>query len=92
MDKVFVLIISMWGNNGTEWEYIGNQMVLNQDMTKAQCEYMASDAQWTRFNNNEYYNMQLDCFPKDCQGKEKCEQQSVLPLDKTAKQQYTYIK
>ena len=72
MDRIFVLVISMWGNNGTEWEYIGNQMVLNQDMTKAQCEYMANDEQWTRFNNNEYYNMQLDCFPKDCQGKEKC--------------------
>ena len=73
MDKVFVLIISMWGNNGTEWEYIGNQMVLNQDMTKAQCEYMMDDEQWTRFNSSEYYNMQLDCYPKDCQGKEKCE-------------------
>ena len=72
MDKVFVLIISMWGNNGTEWEYIGNQMVLNQDMTKAQCEYMMDDEQWTRFNSSEYYNMQLDCYPKDCQGKESC--------------------
>ena len=70
--KIFVLVISMWGNNGTDWEYIGNQMVLNQDMTKAQCEYMMSDDQWTRFNSNEYYNVQLDCYPKDCQGKESC--------------------
>ena len=46
MDKVFVLVISMWGNNGTDWEYIGNQMVLQQDMTKSQCEYMVKEDMW----------------------------------------------
>ena len=73
MDKIFVLVISMWGNTGENWEYIGNQMVLNQDMTEAQCEYMAADEQWKKFYDNEYYGMKLECFPKDCQGKEKCE-------------------
>jgi len=44
--KEFMLVISMWGNTGTEWEYIGNQMVLQQPMTEAQCEYMIQDDQW----------------------------------------------
>jgi|TARA_R110001592_G_scaffold74880_1_gene227108 hypothetical protein len=72
MDKVFVLVISMWGNNGTDWEYIGNQMVLQQDMTKSQCEYMVKEDMWKVFSTNEYYMMQTQCYPKDCQGKESC--------------------
>jgi hypothetical protein len=72
MDKIFVLVISMWGNNGTDWEYIGNQMVLQQDMTKSQCEYMVKEDMWEVFSTNEYYMMQAQCYPKDCQGKESC--------------------
>ena len=26
--KVFVLVISIWGNNGTDWIYTGNQYVI----------------------------------------------------------------
>ena len=72
MDKVFMLVISMWGNTGTEWEYIGNQMVLQQPMTKEQCEYMIADDQWATHYENEYYRMLPQCYPQHCAGKEKC--------------------
>ena len=68
-----MLVISMWGHTGREWQYIENQMVLNQDMTKQQCEYMAADERWTTFYNNEYYRMEVQCYPKSCQGKDKCD-------------------
>ena len=73
MDKVFVLVISMWGNTGSEWEYIGNQIVLNQDMSQEQCEYMASEDQWTKHYEHEYYKMELQCYPKDCGGLDQCD-------------------
>jgi len=72
--KIFVLVVSMWGNNGTEWEYIGNQSVLNQDMTQQQCEYMADEEKtWTVHNTNKYYRIQMQCYPKKCAGQKTCE-------------------
>ena len=75
MDKIFVLVVSMCGNNGIDWEYIGNQSVLNQDMTQKQCEYMADEENtWTRHNTNKFYRIQMQCYPKDCAGKQTCEE------------------
>jgi|TARA_B100000530_G_C15666591_1_gene372566 hypothetical protein len=72
--KIFVLVVSMWGHNGTEWEYIGNQSVLNQDMTQQQCEYMADEEKtWTVHNTNKYYRIQMQCYPKKCAGQKTCE-------------------
>ena len=34
MIKVFVLVVSLWGYNGTSWVYTGNQMVLQHEMNK----------------------------------------------------------
>ena len=45
-EVAYVLVITMWGNTGTVWEYIGNQIVLQQQMTEAQCEYLIDEEMW----------------------------------------------
>ena len=64
MEKVFVLVISMWGFDGSQWQSIGSQMVLNHEMSQEQCEKLASDECWSKHFDNEYYMMQLDCWPE----------------------------
>ena len=44
--KEFVLVISMWGNNGVAWEYIGNQYVMQEKFTQPQCEVLVNNANW----------------------------------------------
>ncbi|MBL97896.1 MAG: hypothetical protein CMF52_08775 [Legionellales bacterium] len=73
MDKMFILVISMWGNTGTEWEYIGNQMSLQIPMTLEQCSRMADESTWATTYNNEYYIMLPQCYPADCAGKASCD-------------------
>ncbi len=63
--KEFLLVISMWGFNGTEWEYIGNQYVNQNLMTKSQCEALIEEGQWKSFHSNEYYDIQFNCFHKN---------------------------
>ena len=59
---MFVLVISMWGQTAdNEWKYIGNQYVLNEEFTKAQCEQIIEDKSWSRHEENEWYRIQLDC-------------------------------
>ena len=59
MIKLFVLVVSLWGYNGTEWVYVGNQLVLNEPMAKEQCEeYMH---RWSWHESNEYYNFTMSC-------------------------------
>tara|TARA_R100001510_G_scaffold36140_2_gene32631 strand:+ start:236 stop:475 length:240 start_codon:yes stop_codon:yes gene_type:complete len=78
--KEFMLVISMWANTtyylegefNEGWEYIGNQMILEMPMTKTECEKMADDKRWTRHSKNPYYAMIVQCYPKDCQGKDVC--------------------
>ena len=70
--KMFILVISMWGNDGAEWHYIGNQMSLQQPMTLQQCEKLASKDMWHYHYENEYYAMHPQCYPADCAGKESC--------------------
>lgn len=60
--REFILVISMWGFNGMEWEYIGNQYVNQNMMTKSQCEALIADGQWESFRTNEFYDIQFDCF------------------------------
>ena len=36
MNILYVLIISLWGYTGTEWVYVGNQIVYQEPMTKEQ--------------------------------------------------------
>ena len=73
MEKGFLLVISMWGNNGINWEYIGNQIVLQQVMTEEQCVYLIDKDMWEATYENKYYRMMAHCFPENCAGKESCD-------------------
>ena len=63
--KAFVLVISIWGNTGTEWVYTGNQYVSQQSYTKEECLKLADASNWNKFRNNPFYDIQLDCFNKE---------------------------
>jgi hypothetical protein len=73
VETLFIMVISMWGFNGNDWEYIGNQISLQQPMTQAQCEYLIDEDMWQVSYQNHYYRLMAHCFPADCAGKGKCE-------------------
>ena len=60
MTKVFILVISLWGYNGTEWVYVGNQMALQQPMAKEQCLDLA--AKWQKHELNAYFRFSIECI------------------------------
>ena len=63
--KEFLLVISMWGNNGTDWVYMGNQYIMQELFTKEQCMAIADKKNWQQVTNNKYYGIAFDCFHKD---------------------------
>tara|TARA_B100000700_G_C14293609_1_gene511568 strand:+ start:179 stop:379 length:201 start_codon:yes stop_codon:yes gene_type:complete len=65
--KTFVVVVSIWGNNGTDWVYTGNQYVMNELFTKEQCEQIVDSSNWNKFRQNQYYDLQFDCFNEDNQ-------------------------
>tara|TARA_Y100001937_G_scaffold35183_1_gene50479 strand:- start:361 stop:561 length:201 start_codon:yes stop_codon:yes gene_type:complete len=65
--KTFAVVISIWGHNGTDWVYTGNQYVMNELFTKEQCEQIISESNWNDFRENPYYDLQFDCFNEDNQ-------------------------
>tara|TARA_R100001510_G_scaffold24594_1_gene21625 strand:- start:648 stop:890 length:243 start_codon:yes stop_codon:yes gene_type:complete len=73
VETLFIMVISMWGFDGNEWQYIGNQISLQQPMTQAQCEYLIDEDMWQVTYENHFYRMMAHCFPTDCAGKDKCE-------------------
>jgi len=65
MSKVYLLVIAMIGvTEDDDPVYIGSQMVLNQEMTLEQCEFMAHEDQWTKWFENKYYFMDVSCHEK----------------------------
>jgi len=73
VETLYVLVITMWGNTGTEWQYIGNQVTLQQPMTEQQCEYLIDEKMWVATYNNQYYRMMAHCFPTDCANMDRCD-------------------
>lgn len=73
MESLYVLVITMWGYNGAQWEYIGNQITLQQPMSEAQCVYLIDEGMWASTYTNEYYKMDVHCFDVNCAGKKDCE-------------------
>ena len=65
VEVAFVLVITMWGNTGQEWQYIGNQIVLQQPMTEEQCEYLIDENMWKAFYSNQYYKLMAHCHPEE---------------------------
>jgi len=55
----------MWGNTGTEWVYTGNQYIMQELFTKEQCKQIVQSSNWEKYEQNEYYGLQFDCFNKD---------------------------
>ena len=70
--KEWIMVISMWGSDGVTDHYIG-QLALQEPMTEKQFEYMLQDNKWAASYQNDYYSMQVHCYPKDCAGKDKCD-------------------
>jgi len=63
--KIYLLVIAMIGiTEDDDSVYIGSQMVLNQEMTLEQCEFMAHEDQWSKHFTNPYYLMEVSCHEK----------------------------
>ena len=62
MTTLYMLLISLWGFTGSEWVYVGNQIVYQEPLTKQECEVMAES--WTKFELNEYYRMSIECHER----------------------------
>ena len=63
--KTFVVVVSIWGNNGTDWVYTGNQYVMKNLFTEEQCHQIVDNSNWNKIRNNEYYDLQFDCFNEE---------------------------
>jgi len=59
MTQLFVLVISLWGFDGNEWVYVGNQIVLNEPMVKEECMEIRED--WSWHEQNEFYRFSIEC-------------------------------
>ena len=64
LEVAWVLVITMWGSNGIDWQPIG-QLVLKQPMLEQQCQWLLRSEMWEQFNNNQYYKMTVRCFPEE---------------------------
>lgn len=65
MMKIYLLLISVWGYNGTQWEYTGNQYVMKEYFTFEECQKLINEDNWKRHENNLFYTMQFDCVLED---------------------------
>ena len=63
--KTFVVVVSIWGNNGTDWVYTGNQYVMKNLFTEELCQQIVDNSNWNKIRNNEYYDLQFDCFNEE---------------------------
>ena len=59
---IFLLVVSMWGFTGEEWVYVGNQIVLNMEMSEGACEDLAKS--WSWWQGNEFYRFSVECVLK----------------------------
>jgi len=61
MTKVFLIVVSLWGFNGTEWVYTGNQMVLqNKFFELENCKNFGK--QFMKFEMNKYFTFKVQCI------------------------------
>ena len=59
--KVFLLVVSLWGYNGTSWVYTGNQMVLQDNFeTLESCEDFGR--QFMKFEMNKCFTFKVQCI------------------------------
>ena len=59
--KVFLLVVSLWGFNGSTWVYTGNQMVLQDKFETLQvCQEFGR--QFMKFEMNKYFTFKVHCI------------------------------
>ena len=59
--KVFLLVVSLWGFNGSTWVYTGNQMVLQEKFETLQvCQEFGR--QFMKFEMNKYFTFKVQCI------------------------------
>ncbi len=63
--KTFVLVFSMWGYDGLDWQFIGNQYVYSKPMTEEQCSTIADQDSWFAYESNPFYKIAARCMPTD---------------------------
>ena len=61
MLKTFVIVVSLWGFNGSTWVYTGNQMVLQETYDELQlCQEMGK--KFMKFEMNKYFTFKVQCI------------------------------
>ena len=60
MTKLFVLVIILWGFNGNEWVYVGNQIAFKEPVEKEVCLVMADN--WSKHEMNQYFRFSIECI------------------------------
>ena len=59
--KVFLLVVSLWGFNGSTWVYTGDQMVLQEKFETLQvCQEFGR--QFMKFEMNKYFTFKVQCI------------------------------
>tara|TARA_R100000655_G_scaffold9784_1_gene24096 strand:- start:385 stop:588 length:204 start_codon:yes stop_codon:yes gene_type:complete len=59
--KVFVIVISLWGFNGDNWVYTGNQLVLQEKFNDlVECEKFGRS--FMKFEMNKYFTFKVQCI------------------------------
>lgn len=72
MIEPFILVISLWGNDGEIDHYIG-QVSLQHEFSQKQCHWMLDPKRWAARYDNSHYKLAMHCFPARCANQEKCE-------------------
>ena len=65
VEMSYLMVITMWGFTGKDWQFIGNEIVLQQAMTQAQCEFLISEEMWKANYQNEDYLLMAHCLPQE---------------------------
>ena len=61
MTKVFLLVVSLWGFNGSAWVYTGNQMVYQEKFYELEvCQEMGR--KFMKFDMNQYFTFKVQCI------------------------------
>jgi len=59
--KIFLLVVSLWGFNGSVWVYTGNQMVYQEKFYDLKiCQDMGR--KFMKYDMNKYFTFKVQCI------------------------------
>ena len=59
--KIFLLVVSLWGFNGSAWVYTGNQMVYQEKFYDLKvCQDMGR--KFMKYDMNKYFTFKVQCI------------------------------